>query len=179
MAYQTIIQHKQQRGVVLIISLIILLLMTIIGISSIKMTTLEERMAGNLRDQNLSFQSAEAALVEGENFLENTVLIITDSTAGLHDIGDAPDVFNPLTWIDNAKSIAANTNINGEQNARYYIEKIGPVSKSAGKNLTFDPGGGGIDSSDITGYKVVAIGRGPSGQSQSILVSYYGKNEFQ
>lgn len=51
-----------QRGAVLVISLIILLLLTIIGVTSMRGTILEERMAGNLRDRNLSFQAAETGL---------------------------------------------------------------------------------------------------------------------
>jgi len=179
MSFQSKNPYKQQHGAALIVSLIVLLLMTIIGINSIKTTTLEERMAGNLRDQNLSFQSAEAAIVEGENFLENTVLIVTDSTAGLHDVGDAPDVFDSGTWSDDSLSVSATIELNDEQSARYYIEKIGDVSSSKGKSLTFDPAGSKTNSSAVTGYKVVAIGRGPSGLSQTILASYYGKAEFQ
>jgi len=36
-----------------------LLLLTIIGITGIQVSGLEEKMAGNSRDQNLAFQSAE------------------------------------------------------------------------------------------------------------------------
>ena len=51
-----------QAGVVLVISLIILLLLTIIGLSATQTTALEEKMAGNLRDKSLAFQAAESAL---------------------------------------------------------------------------------------------------------------------
>ena len=172
---------RQQRGAVLVVSLIILLLMTIIGVSSMKTTTLEERMAGNLRDQNLSFQSAEAALIAGENYLENTLLIVTDGSAGLHDTSTLSDTFpfEADTWANDTKSVAASVSLNNESNARYYIEKLGDVSKPTCRDLTFDPGGNKTKGGDITGYKVIAIGRGPSGSAQSILVSYYGKKEFQ
>jgi type IV pilus assembly protein PilX len=170
---------RAQRGAALVVSLIILLLMTIIGVSSMQTTTLEERMAGNLRDQNLAFQSAEAALIEGEKYLENTLLIVTDGSAGLHARNAAPDVFDPDTWANDAKSVAAPVSLNEDQNARYFIEKIGDVSKATGKDLTFDPGGNKVKGGDITGYRVVAIGEGASGNSQAILSSYYGKKEFQ
>ncbi len=55
-----------QSGAVLAISLIILLLLTIIGITAAQLTGLEEKMAGNLRDKNLAFQAAETALRAGE-----------------------------------------------------------------------------------------------------------------
>ncbi|MCK4742595.1 MAG: hypothetical protein KAT25_02110 [Sulfuriflexus sp.] len=176
--FATYSKHKQQ-GAVLIVSLIILLLMTIIGVSSMKTTTLEERMAGNMRDQNLAFQSAEAAIVEGETYLRDTVLIVTDGTAGLHDIGLAPDPLVPATWTTAASSRSATVSLNDDQNARFYIEKLGDIEKPTGRNLTFDPAGNKTNGGDITGYKVVAIGEGPSGESQAILASYYGKKEFQ
>lgn len=59
----------RQHGTVLVVSLIMLLLLTMLGLSSMRGTTLEERMAGNMRDQNLAFQAAEAALREGEAWL--------------------------------------------------------------------------------------------------------------
>jgi type IV pilus assembly protein PilX len=57
---------KYQSGVVLIISLVMLLLLSIIGISGMAVTILEEAMAANHRDRNLAFQAAEAALRAGE-----------------------------------------------------------------------------------------------------------------
>lgn len=57
---------NSQRGAILIVALIMLLLVTVIGIASMRDTSLQERMAGNLRDQELALQSAEAALRRGE-----------------------------------------------------------------------------------------------------------------
>jgi type IV pilus assembly protein PilX len=63
--------YKQQSGIALIISLIILLLLTIIMIAAVRVTSLEERMAGNLRNQNIAFQAAESALREAEASILN------------------------------------------------------------------------------------------------------------
>jgi type IV pilus assembly protein PilX len=62
----------QQSGAVLIISLIMLLLLTLIGSSSIQTTTLEEKMAGNIRDQNIAFQAAESAIRDAERDINPT-----------------------------------------------------------------------------------------------------------
>lgn len=59
----------RQQGSVLLVSLIFLLLLTIVGVSAMNITSLEERMAGNYRDQDLAFQAAEAALLEGEQYI--------------------------------------------------------------------------------------------------------------
>ena len=58
-----------QSGAVLIVSLIMLLLLTLIGVTAMQTTSLEEKMAGNLRDKNLAFQAAESALRAAENSL--------------------------------------------------------------------------------------------------------------
>jgi type IV pilus assembly protein PilX len=60
------LNNRHQSGAVLAISLIILLLLTLIGITAAQVTGLEEKMAGNLRDRNLAFQAAETALRAGE-----------------------------------------------------------------------------------------------------------------
>lgn len=56
------ISMTNQKGVVLITGLVFLVMMTILGVTAMQNTVLEERMAGNLRDENLAFQAAEAAL---------------------------------------------------------------------------------------------------------------------
>ena len=65
---------RRQAGSVLFISMMMLLLLTIIGVTAMNNVTLEERMAGNLRDSSLAFQAAEAALRDGENWLSPLTL---------------------------------------------------------------------------------------------------------
>lgn len=57
---------RRERGAVLIVALVVLLILTILGVAGMQSTVLEERMAGNMRDRNLAFQAAEAALRAGE-----------------------------------------------------------------------------------------------------------------
>jgi len=59
----------RQQGAILIVSLLLLLVMTLIGITAMNTTVLEEKMAGNSRQRQLAFQSAEAALRHAENWL--------------------------------------------------------------------------------------------------------------
>ncbi|MBN0989050.1 pilus assembly PilX family protein [Amphritea pacifica] len=63
---------NRQRGSVLIVSLIFVVLMSIIAVSGMQITSLEERMAGNHQDKDRAFQAAEAALVEGEQYVLTT-----------------------------------------------------------------------------------------------------------
>jgi len=50
---------RKQRGAVLYIALIMLILMALIGIVGMQVTNLQERMSANYRGANLAFQTAE------------------------------------------------------------------------------------------------------------------------
>lgn len=66
--------HLAQHGAALITSLVILLVLTILGISAMKNSSLQENIVGNLRDHDMAFQAAEAALTAAEN---NTLTILS------------------------------------------------------------------------------------------------------
>jgi type IV pilus assembly protein PilX len=57
----------RQRGAILVTSLLLLLVLTILGLAVMRMTRMQERMAGNARDLSVAFQGAEAALRDGED----------------------------------------------------------------------------------------------------------------
>lgn len=59
----------KQRGAVLLISLVLLLIITLLAVSSMREVTLEERIVGNQRNQQAAFNGAESALREGEKRL--------------------------------------------------------------------------------------------------------------
>lgn len=61
--------RQREAGAVLIVGLIMVLLISIIGLSAIRSSNLQESMAGNMRDRNIAFQAAESALVEGEDLV--------------------------------------------------------------------------------------------------------------
>ena len=63
-------QQKRQSGVALFISLVMLLILTVLGLSSVQTTSVQERMARNARDTNLAFQAAESALKDAEALIE-------------------------------------------------------------------------------------------------------------
>lgn len=56
----------RQRGAVLVVSMLLLLVMTLLALSMSQTTQLDERMAGNSRDYELAFQGAESALRASE-----------------------------------------------------------------------------------------------------------------
>lgn len=65
----TPIKHRQ-RGMALLVSLVFLLLLTLIGLSSMQSATLQEKMTSSVMLRNQSFQLAEAALRVGESAVQ-------------------------------------------------------------------------------------------------------------
>ena len=60
----------RQQGAALVVGLVLLVVITLVGVTAMRSTTLQEKMAGNLRDSNLSFQAAEAALRACETLMQ-------------------------------------------------------------------------------------------------------------
>ena len=182
--------HKtQQSGVVLIISLIMLLLLTPIGVTGMQVTGLEEKMAGNYRDQSLAFQSAEAALRVGEQRIEQlwdngagSIQSFCNGTAGLFyregvtgcagcaaPACGMPDTKVAATWTDNNQSIeyVSGSNLVATE-PRYYLTYSSNIPDIApGAKPTYL-------------FMITARGTGGQDSSQVILRSYYGgKTTFQ
>lgn len=56
------IRKNQQKGVALVIALVLLLLVTLLGVAGVQNVTWEEKMAGATLDRQVAFQVAEAEL---------------------------------------------------------------------------------------------------------------------
>lgn len=68
-----------QNGSVFIIALILLSILTLLGVTATKNTSIEEGMVSNTRDRQLAFQAAEAALQAGERYVQSTHPVFDDS----------------------------------------------------------------------------------------------------
>ena len=58
-----------QRGVTLVVALMLLIAITLLGLASMRGTGMQERMSANLYDRAIAFQAAESALREAEALL--------------------------------------------------------------------------------------------------------------
>ena len=66
---------RTQRGVSLVIVLILLIVMSVLGVAVLRSSAMQERMSANLRDRNLAFQAAETALrVAQQDVLGNAAI---------------------------------------------------------------------------------------------------------
>ena len=73
-----------QQGAVLIVSLVILLIVTLIGVASMRSSNLELKMAISARDRAVSFEAAEAALSVVESRL-NGAYSLVDLTSSFNE----------------------------------------------------------------------------------------------
>ncbi len=137
---------RHQRGAALIVSLLILLVLTVLGIASMGTTTLQERMANNNRQRQVAFQVAEVALRAAETFLAtNITSVATLATsfnagtpvAGLYSqrppvtgASTRPlvaDIYKDTDWLAAGNTVLVTSVTNVTQQPRYLIEYIGRV----------------------------------------------------
>lgn len=181
-------KHKQS-GAALLISLIMLLLLTILGVATLRTTTIEEKMAGNLRDKDLAFQAAESAIREAETVLKGMINAskfyggsggtgVVNGYYSAYDSGTGtPDMKAIITdsanWVDDTKSIAVTTNIPGvATQPRYMIQHAQHVVPPGG--IGFGGYGANKAGSELDYFKIYARGTGGTDTAQVVLESFFG-----
>jgi type IV pilus assembly protein PilX len=106
-------QRARQSGTALFISLILLLVLTVIGVTAARMQTVEERMAQNDDNHQLAMESSEAGLRQSEQALVAQAPWATNFPANaggtydlLWEIGGAGSIVDQPNWT--ASAIAYN-----------------------------------------------------------------------
>ena len=172
---------RNQAGVVLFVCLVMLLLLTLLGVSSIQTTSLEQVMARNAVDSNLAFQAAESALLDGENFVEGLVSADAFDAAGANAGGlydDAGSGNNP-NWLSvnwaGPNVRAADTAITGVTSQPVYIVERVTVVVPQTDALNLDNIGqdAGLGRTQI--FRVTARGEGGTVNARAMVQSTYGK----
>lgn len=179
-----------QTGAVLVISLFILVVITLIGVSAIQTTTLEEKMTGNRRDHDLAFQAAESALRDAEiTVIENQVtdplVSFPDGINGSDSTGLGFGLYGPNDQIlagqalSSAASWATNTRPFLDASNANAIYTANTAPRSVIKRLPPQPGqtvsmSRGANKDAI--FQVTARGEGGSNTSQVVLRTRYLKN---
>jgi Tfp pilus assembly protein PilX len=80
----------RQSGAALVVGLVLLVVITLVGVGAMQNTTLQEKMAGNLRDSNLAFQASEVALRDCEAVLVRDYRLQIDRFNGVAPYPDPP-----------------------------------------------------------------------------------------
>ncbi len=174
------LRRSRQEGATLIVSLLILIVLTLIGITSMSTSGLEEKMAGNSRDLNLAFQAAEAALKDAEEFINTGITSTTafdGSTAGLYppvtETNPPPDYFDSAVWISARNYSGIIEGVKAQP--KYIIELVGTM-RADNNDINIKPGYG--DSSgigELTTFRITARGTGGTNEATVILQTYYAK----
>lgn len=170
-------QPRHQRGAVLAVSLILLVVVTLIAVSSMQGTMLEEKMAGNALDRNLAFQSTESAVREAELAIEGiTSLGGFDGSAGLFGLTDGePYAGNPATWTDGTLHRVASENYGSYVAPRFYTKHFTTVVGTEGA-LNMSGYGDNKGTGDVSIFKITARGTGGNADSAEVIVrTYYGR----
>lgn len=144
------INSNKQCGAVLLISLIILLVMTILGVTAMRTSNLELIMATNAQEQLMALTNAENTLVDAEDDIDNNFpgqyvhAWHTDTTDGYYaqnnplSLDLANSALEDVDWVD--------VDSDGEgyavgANGRYTLEYMGSVKDaSAGGTATIGAG---------------------------------------
>lgn len=122
----SIASRNGQRGIALIVVLILLLVMSMLAIVSLRSTLMEERMSANMADRSASFQAAEAALRQGEQLASRKPLVpasgCLDGLCGIPAATDTPRWDSDTVWAG-AKDVDINMGAHSV-GAKYIVELL-------------------------------------------------------
>ncbi len=188
--------RHQQSGVALFMSLIMLLIITVLGLSSVQTTTLQERMARNARDSNLAFLAAESALKDAEALIEtfNTVddafgidpkdanprqcIASPNAASGRYhelDYNCQPN-WEIVDWGGNSGYYTSSVTVEGvATQPKYIIEHVKTLSAFEDRlnltNIGEDLGAGRVQI-----FRVTAYGTGGTDSARAMIQSTYGRS---
>ncbi len=167
-----------ERGAVLLVGLIMVLLIAIVSLAAIRGTGLQEGMAGNMRDRNIAFQAAESALRQGESVVMQAALPLFNGKDGLHfDLNKTPAdsvvSFTDEKWADETNWVKKITSdLTWVASEPVYI--VEELNSDIGKEAAIS--GSGIDQESLSfetvPYRASARGVGASTDTVVILQSY-------
>ena len=173
-------QNNKQTGSALIVALSILLVLTILGISSLRTSSLEERMAGNTRDAQLAFAAAEAALREAEEFIIASPLddAAAYTAAGLNGLHSSRAIINADAWtIETNWGNAAQVGYSNQVAIppSYMIQKLESQSELGNSADLGRANAYGTTEEPPKFYQITARGTGISPNSRAMLQAYFNR----
>ena len=116
---------NHQRGVALIASMLILIIITLLGLSSMRSAGLQERMSGNQYDRNVVLEAAEAALREAEAIAAAPLTVPATCTNGVcpKPVAGMADRWSDTNFTDWRAATSTNSALDS---AQFIIEDMGP-----------------------------------------------------
>lgn len=167
---------KKQNGATLAITLIILFIITLLGVSTMQVMSLQEKMSSNLQDKELSFRAAESAVKDAEDWLMSLVgqppieQGVCASFPCVHEVYQNIDFATAAAsfWQSNAASLGANLQ-NVATPPRYIIEYLQFVPD------TPEIGNSSVKSTGVFYYQITARGTGAQDSTVTIIQTTLGR----
>lgn len=175
---------QQQRGAALVTALSILLVLTILGVSAMSTSALQERMAGNARDAEVAFEAAEFALRQAEAFINgqtNTNAFSATGTNGLYLASSTPAWDDSIVdnWNTTNQYAYPATSFMGLSNQPKYMIQLIDTTIDAPAAQSLESVSYNAQAPPITGsvrvFQITARGYGLSSSSRVMLQSHYGR----
>ena len=171
---------RKQQGAALVISLLILIIITIVGVSAMQSTVVEEKMAINANERNRAFQAAETALRHAEENFIMGLLNTSNFTTGANGLyGQNNNEPNPFstTWTNSNSQVYPNSIADVNTQPRFMVRIMDTIAGSDVSNMLNIRGyrRQNIASAITTVFRVTARGTGSTDQSQVIVRSHYGR----
>jgi type IV pilus assembly protein PilX len=164
--------HKSQSGVALVISLIILVSLTILGVTSMQATRTEISMAGNQREAGLTFNAAEAGLRNAEASISKTDY--SDPSVGLYDKSESdPDYGDSLTW--DSSQVASTSLSSVLEQPKFIVKYLGDRSQNEVAAVNIGGYGSSQPGMTVSNFRITSRGLGQTENSFRYVQSYYGK----
>ncbi len=138
-----------QQGAVLIVSLLILLVLTLVGINSMDGSIMEQKMATNSRDSAATFQEAESAI--RNTFFSQRSNAVAAVGLARNNIGD--DEANVLARTINYRNNSGMTS----QTVTTYIGEVPLINSSAGQFIAHGTEVAGIASKTNQGIRSLTV----------------------
>lgn len=157
-------------------ALLLLVVMTILALSVMQMSRVQERMVGNTRDLNVAFEAAEAAVRNGEALVHQQVTAPVDCSSAPCKFwvkGSLPDIANQSAdwWTSNATAFAdpAGKAMSAvKNNPSYVIEHLGFVRTDGGVETSVEPAGRDF-------YEVTGRSTGASGLANTVVQTTFAR----
>lgn len=172
---------SRERGAALFVSLVMLVIMTILGLSSVQTTSLEERMSRNARDSNLAFQAAESAAIDAVAEIETWVADggFPNAGAGLYLAaapGAAQQVWETVDWTLASQVAEAPSDIGGLfTTPKYIVERITENGTDDGSEMVQTNYGEDTGGSSAIIYRITTHGTGGTEAARVMIQVTYGR----
>ena len=167
-----------QNGAVLFVGLMLLLVMSLIAITSMQSTNLEERMAGNTRDSMVAFQAAEAGLQAGEALVDSGTVTLdmfdNDGSDGLYD-NTYDMIWDAVNWsAGDSRSYTGFNPANVGTPPRFVVQHI--AETQVAPKVQLENYGEGEASKTVQLFRITSRGTGGSDNTAVVLQSVYGSD---